>query len=316
MGKRWLCLILWTASFCHLQAQDADSLLLQLPNDSLLSYSDSLSIFYLIDSLLTMEENIPSSQLAIRLAYNSNVLYAGRTLGIDQFGLSPGISFYHKTGLYADVSGFWSDDYDPKYYLTILSAGYMHSFSSKFSATANYDRYFYNLGEDFIAYNNGLSISTALDLKPISVQCNYTYYFGNISAHRVMPSFSVNLSKKNMIKIEKITLSPGVYLLFGDQTFSDVEIIFPQSLLERIQNLNRYGTPYKLLVTESIVFGLMNYAFTLPLSVSHRNWGFYFSYTYNIPKALPGETLQISETGFIATGLTYYFNLKKPKSPF
>src|SRR5689334_14305498 len=111
MGKQWLCLTIWTASFCHLQAQEADTSLLRLPTDSAFTYSDSLDIFNLIDSLLTMEENAPHSQLAVRLAYNSNVFYAGRTLGIDQFGLSPGISYYHKSGLYADVSAFWSQDY-------------------------------------------------------------------------------------------------------------------------------------------------------------------------------------------------------------
>src|SRR5690349_679100 len=121
MRKRWLCLVIWTASFCQLQAQDADSLLQTLPGDSVLTFSDSLNIFNLIDSLISLEGNIIHSQLAVRLAYNSNVLYTGRTLGIDQFGLSPGVSYYHKSGLYADVSCFWSKDFDPKYYLTILS---------------------------------------------------------------------------------------------------------------------------------------------------------------------------------------------------
>ena len=57
------------------------------------------------------------SQLAVRLSYNSNVLSAGRTLGIENFGLAPGLSYYHKSGLYADVSGYWSKDFDPSYYL-------------------------------------------------------------------------------------------------------------------------------------------------------------------------------------------------------
>src|SRR5688572_27933673 len=101
--KRWLCLFICSASYGQLLAQDADSLLRapsdslsQLSTESALSYSDSLNIFNLIDSLLTLEENVINSQLGLRWNYNSNVLYAGQTLGINNFGLSPGVSFYHK----------------------------------------------------------------------------------------------------------------------------------------------------------------------------------------------------------------------------
>ncbi len=315
MSKRWLCLTIWTASFCHLQAQDADSLLLQLPSDSLFSYSDSLSIFYLIDSLLTMEENTPGSQLAVRLAYNSNVLYAGRTLGVDQFGLSPGVSFYHKSGLYADVSGFWSDDYDPKYYLTILSAGYMHSFSSKFSVAANYDRYFYNLEDDFIPYSNGLTVSPFLELKPFTIQVNYTYYFGENHANRLMPSLGLYLSKKRLWGIDKISFNPAFYVLFGDETFTN--IITPSTREEWVQALIdiSQGKPWYKTETYN-EFGLMNYSLSIPLNIQHKNFYFSISYVYSIPKALPSETLLLPETGFLAASFTYYINLKKAKSAF
>lgn len=313
--KRWLCLSIILASSCRLQAQDADSLLL-LPTDSILSYSDSLSIFYLIDSLLALEENAPGSQLAVRLAYNSNVLSAGRTLGIDQFGLSPGLSYYHKSGLFADVSSYWSKDFEPNYYLTILSAGYMHTFTRHFSLIAGYDRYFYNteVEDEFIPYKNALSITPYVDLNLISFRLDYSYYFGDKDVHRLMPSVSLNLAKKGLFKIDKVMLTPAFYALFGNEELVEIEIIYPSSLLERLQNYNRYGTPYKILVTESNVFGAMNYAFSLPLTVNHRNWSFFVSYTYTIPKALPGEPLLLSESGFLAAGLTYYIDLKKPFS--
>src|SRR5688572_14430118 len=120
-------------------AQDADSVLLsQVETD--LTFEDSLSIFQLIDSLL-MQGDLDASQLAVRLSYNSNVMSTGRTLGIENFGLSPGISYYHKSGLYADVSGFWSKDFEPSYYLTVASLGYMRDFTKHFSVIAGYDHY-------------------------------------------------------------------------------------------------------------------------------------------------------------------------------
>ncbi len=63
------------------------------------------------------------SQLAIRIGYNSNVLSAGRTLGIENFGLAPGISFYHISVLFADVTSYWSKW--PNYYKAWLTYFYL-----------------------------------------------------------------------------------------------------------------------------------------------------------------------------------------------
>ncbi len=144
--------------------------------EDILSFEDSLSIFNLIDSLLQNAE-VESSQFGIRLAYNSNVLSAGRTLGIENFGLSSGLSYYHKSGFYGDLSGFWSKDFDPKYYLTIASVGYMYSFPKVFSIMAGYDRYFYNMQseDEYIPYKNTLSVTPLFEVKPFMLAINYSY---------------------------------------------------------------------------------------------------------------------------------------------
>src|SRR5690349_516475 len=103
----WVFALALSASWASLNAQDADSLLTK----ATLTSQDTLSIVDLIDSLLTLDDEL-KSQLAVRVGYNSNVLEAGRTLGIENFGLSPAISYYHKSGLYADLTGYWSKDFD------------------------------------------------------------------------------------------------------------------------------------------------------------------------------------------------------------
>src|SRR5688572_31714787 len=105
--RRLLFTFLASVSFVVLYAQDDTSLLSDVETD--LTFEDSLSIFSLIDSLL-QQGDLEASQLAVRLSYNSNVLSTGRTLGINNFGLAPGVSYYHKSGLYADLSGYWSKD--------------------------------------------------------------------------------------------------------------------------------------------------------------------------------------------------------------
>lgn len=285
------------ASSC-LRAQDADSLL--NPPKDFLTYSDSLNIFNLIDSLLMLEELEQRSQLAVRVGYNSNVFSVGRTLGIEQFGLSPSVSYYHKSGAYADVTGYWSKDFEPAYYLTILSAGYLHTFSKYFSVIGNYDRYIYNtsIDDQYISFKNTLSVTPYFDYKFLSLRTDYSFYFGNQTAHRIMPSLSLNAVKRKFIGIDKISFSPGFYLLLGNEKSTE---IVPDN------------SPEGYSLVEKNVFGIMNYAFTAPVYITHQDFSFFVGYTYSIPKKLSNEIIVPEKSGYISAGITYYIDLGRNK---
>jgi hypothetical protein len=260
----------------------------------------------MIDSLLLTQ---PGSQLALRVGYNSNVLSAGRTLGIENFGLSPGISYYHTSGLYADVSGFWSKDFKPAYYLTTVSVGYMYDFNEHFSIMADYDRYFYSDQESYIPYENTLSLTPFFEFKPFTLMASYSFYFGDTHVHRVMPGISVRLQKKKWARFDKITFSPAFYILFGNEVFS--EINYPYGLRETIFRINHNLPWYEIIETE--VFGVMNYTLSAPLTLSRKKWTLSLTYSYSIPKALPGETLSYSESSFLSGSLSYFIDLKRNK---
>lgn len=308
MSRRtcWLFLLLSLSWVCR--AQDHESLLAK--PDSILSSEDSLSIFSLIDSLLLLQE-LNRSQMAVRVGYNSNVLSAGRTLGIQQFGLSSGISYYHKSGVYADLSGYWSQDFDPKYYLTTASMGYMHLFSKTLSAIVSYDHYFYRTADadTYIPYSNAVTVSPYIDLKFFSLRLDYSFYFGDASVHRFMPGIVLNLEKKDFMRLKRIAFTPAFYLLYGNETISELE--FPYT--DRQARLRqRMGLPWYVIVNKE-VWGVMNYAVTAPLYFSRGDWTMSLSYSYNIPKALPGEPLTLTQSSFLSASFIYYIDLK-PRS--
>jgi hypothetical protein len=310
--RRLFLIVIITACCESAFSQHADSLLLS-QTETDLSFDDSLSIFYLIDSLL-QQGDLDVSQIAFRLSYNSNVLSTGRTLGIQNFGLSPGISYYHKSGLFADLSGYWSSDFDPSYYLTVASVGYMRDLSKHFSIMGGYDHYFYAVDEDnYIPYRNSLSISPALDFKPMGISATYSFYFGDASAHRIMPGIYAVLEKRKFLKLNRIAITPSFFVLMGNEHITELEYVAPKTVKEAVQNFKEFGTRFSLVQHDKNVFGIMNYAITVPLSVSHKNWGFSFSYTYNIPKALPGEPLTISASSYLSGSLTYFIALKRNK---
>ena len=313
MGLRWWISLLILTSASELHAQQADVAFASA--DTAAYTTDSLSIFELVDSLLMqLEQEEEASQLAIRLSYNSNVLSAGRTLGIENFGLSPGISYFHRSGLYADLTSFWSKDFDPSYYLTIASFGYMKDLSKHLSIMAGYDKYFYNVQSDvYIPYSNTLSITPILDFRPVSLTANYSFYFGDQSAHRIMPGLSVTLQRKNLWKLDRIAISPSFYTLFGNEIITTIEYIPPTTLRELLQNIRDYGTRFKTVYESKDVFGVMNYAISVPLNITYKKWAFSFTYIYNIPRALPGEPEALSESTYLTGSLMYLIDLPSRK---
>lgn len=285
-----------------------------LAADSILLASDSGRLLSLIDSLMKTPAPAPGSQLTFRVGYNSNVSSTGRTLGIDEFGLAPGIAYYHTSGLYADVTGYWSQRYSPTYYLTIGTVGYMATPTKVWSVLAEYNRFHYSTKEDQAdnPYRNSLGVSNFYDIGNMFLRLDYQIYFGDKTGHRVMPALGFNFEKRNWSNHSRIRFFPSVSVLLGSEKISE-EIPYsnnPLVVLTRVRN----GLP--LYYTESRqVYGVMNYAVNLPVSLTKRNWTVMVNYAYNMPRQLPGETFDMSNSGFLSATVFRQFNFyPKPRN--
>ena len=131
--KRLILTGLAIFSFIHVtksqntEPDNYDSLLADyLKLDSLLLWEiehDSSSLLAILDDILA--DNYLKSQLVVRAGYTSDIVNAGRDYGVQQYGLNAGIAFYHKTGFFADISGYYNSDILPNYNTTITTIGYM-----------------------------------------------------------------------------------------------------------------------------------------------------------------------------------------------
>ena len=300
--------VLSSACFTAARGQQADSLLLKndpyiAELDSMLAEGDTLQLFSLIDSIINLPDPAIKSQLIVRLGYNSNVVAASRTLGFNQFGMAPGASYYHKSGLYADVTSYWSQQYTPNFYLTVGSVGYMNSPTKWWSFMTEYSRYMYSKTSDeiYIAYKNNVGVSNFFDVKPFTFRLDYQYYFGDKQAHRINPSVMINLQKRNLGKITRINFYPTISLLTGSEQIT--EYLPYSNTLIGVLYRQRKGLPlyYEQTKTE---FGILNYSFVAPISITIKNWFFILSYTYNILKALPGETITLQNSGYLSASVS------------
>jgi len=322
LKKAWIALLVIAACSAS-RAQELDSLLKNDPViaefDSLINSEDSLSLFQLIDSIILLPDAglIEKSQMAIRLGYNSNAVAASRTLGFNQFGLAPGVSFYHKSGLYADATGYWSSEYEPNYYLTVLSGGYMKTVGKHWTFLAEYSHYFYSDQGDGVRvpYTNNMGMSNFIEFGPFNFRLDYSLYFGEKTAQRITPGVFLNLEKRNWHGLKRIAFFPSANVLFGSEEVTTYVAETRQYATKPlvIRYLENHGisnnyTYYKEVNKKE--FGVMNYSLSAPASVALKNWTFLLSYTYNFPKALKGEELSISDGGYLSFSITRYLNFK------
>jgi hypothetical protein len=260
-------------------------------------------------------QNCRTPQLAVRLGYNSNVASTSRSLQIGQFGLSPGLSYFHKSGFYLDVSTYWSREFSPSHYLTVASAGFLGMPGKRYTVMAEYSRFFYKTSGDpltFTPYTNSASVSNFFEVKPMLFRLDYAFFFGQLHAHRIIPSVSLNLVKRNWGRIRRLTFMPTYGLMLGSETVFSYEF-YDDWRARAIANLirQRQNRPLLPLYYEvrTKVFGVMNHALSMPVIVTTGSWSFIINYSYNIPMALPGETLTLGNTGFLALNVTRFIDL-------
>ena len=322
-----MVMVLGSYSNAFSQDYDLDSLINEtLAFDSLLLEElaqDSLSIIDLIDSLI--HGKFKFSSLMIRTAYTSNIMNAGRDFGISQYGFSIGASYYHKTGLFGDLTSYWNSDVEPHINPTTITLGYMGSITSKWSIIASYEHFFYNQDESYdgILYpiTNALNASTYLDLKHFSFGVDYSFLFGHESAHRIRPNMYGIIRIKTRGFIDEIDIFPSASLLLGnatiyylDENYSQLQSMLDQHGINNFQQFSqRRPRLAQYLLTNYVtyeertenVFGIMNYSLSLPIMIRMSRFTLSTSYYINFPVALPGEDIDLSSNSYFNVSLLY-----------
>ena len=287
-----------------------------------ITWADSTSLhetplFQLIDSLIQMPDLLEEgSSLVTRLGYTSNVMASNLGFGLNQFGLSPGLTYYHKTGLYADATTYWSQLYSPSLYLTVGSLGYLKSIK-KWTFNVEYSRYFYSLTDSAYnsPYTNTVSMSNFLNVKPFMFRLDYSLYFGGKTANRITPTVMLNFEKKKWLGMDRLFFYPSFSVQMGNESWLTQHYKFystqPADILYRI----KHNQPlYYLQNINNSAFGVLNYVVSLPLSVSIKNYSFQLNYSYYFPQALPHEPVGLNNSGFVSMNLIRYLNFKSRSS--
>lgn len=281
--------------------------------------SDSATFFQLLDNLI--EKKYIKSSFSTRLGYSGQITNAGRTIGINQYGFNAGVSYYHKSGIFADLSGYWNSDQVPNYNTTIIDLGYMGNFIPNWGFWGSYNHYFFSEPVDetiTYPFTEAINASTSYYIKKLSFGLDYSFTFGGETSHRVRLNTSYSFSKSKWWIFDRVSLTPNLSLLMGNANVVTWQINSAQvkQLIDRI-GLKKYrylknNYPDQLeealsYPVESNAFGIMNYSLFVPVTFTVKKFSFMVNYTLNLPVALPGEELDTSFNNYVSTTLMFTF---------
>lgn len=235
--------------------------------------------------------------LYLSLNYYDKTYFSGRDIGINQYNLSPKISYMHSSGIYASLSGIYYSEFDPNWDLITATLGFGKDFgkSKKLRFSSSYSRYFYNNNLDN-AYSNVINTALAFRNKKrtFNSQLSFSYLFGNENGFQIS---STNYAVLNLYKNKnkQLSLKPQLSIVAGNQTIELARTFF----------LN--GFPITIYSTDS-TFDLINTQINFPLDFNYKSFDFELGYNLNFPNALKGET-NIKNTSYFNFSMAYLINL-------
>ncbi len=293
----------------------------QTASEKHISMSDS-EMDNLIDSLL-MDK--PTSELNIGIGFQNRTLFAGRDLGIKQWNSVINASYYHWSGLYADVSGFLYGKSDPKLQMTAISLGYMKDLTEDLSISADIGKMIEtNPDPNFPnQLSNWTSLSLSYSINKFMPNADYTLMFGNETAKRLRLGISYYQSFKEVGFLDRISLSPRITTIFGNQDITYAQYWAGGSLYTADSTTTTIRNPFNQKLTKlgkrlqalqnstQSYFGLM--AVDLAMGISAIKNNFRLTLTPHLVKPVRlyvGEDISVNWQFYVGVSCGYTFRGK------
>ena len=246
--------------------------------------NELLDELFFVDTLAVLQayEDIKSKFLYASISFDEQAYFSGRDFDIDQFGLTPSLTYLSNGGTYLFASGSYYSELDPAWDLLALGAGQFWSLGTKkqWLISASYTHSF--LGEDSEGLNtHRLSSSVSYKIKPLQFNVAGGYLFGDEPNYY----FSVSMNYETtlaQIGPYKLTFEPNLYILFSQQ-----------NLIEQVSFFR---------FTQSTVFDRVNSQLELPFTFDNNSLDITLSYNRNFPNNL-FEDENLSSSGYFSISL-------------
>jgi hypothetical protein len=230
------------------------------------------------------------------LSFNSNTFFSGRESGIDQYNWVPQISYYHKSGFTASLSGIYYETFDPSWDFTNVSLGYFNTLGKQKELYyyGGYTRYFYSNVSGTFTNSIDLSVGIWNNKRTLGTKISASYLFGSDQSIQLVSNSyaSLTLVKHRNFRIK---FRPQLNLIIAQQTIA-------------LEQLVIVGDSMEIQVITNDVFDLLNTRISFPIYFTTRSWDFEAGYHINLPNPVATES-NLDSTGFFAFSVGYLIDL-------
>jgi hypothetical protein len=166
-----------------------------------------------------------SSQLFVSTDYLNQVVYSGRDYGIKQFGLSPGITYRHKSGFWVSGLSYYFSGIPQKWGKADAVVGYATRLDDRLSASFSYSKWFYfgrSQSELKYTFDHFLSSFWTIDLGWFGLSPQAYYMIGKSeNVTQVGLSASKYFEFKQVINgKDKIMINPAITAMLSTKNKS------------------------------------------------------------------------------------------------
>jgi len=288
--KKYITLLLWLSGMVYSYSQE-------LTKEKELN--DLIDELFMEDEIIDeLTASLKKFQfLYISTTFNSDTYFSGRDIGIDQYNITPQITYANSNGIFAGISGIYYSEFVPKWDVTTATVGFGRNIGKDklFKYSISYSKYFYANDIDNLYTNTiNLGLGVRNKKKTFGTQLTGSFLFGEEQSFEIASRSFVDF---NLLKTNKTILKfkPQLNIIAGKQTIE----------LARIDNQNgQLTTQY----TENDVFDLINTQVNLPILFSTNSFDFEAGYNINFPNAI-GDESNLKNTGFFSLSIGYLIDL-------
>ena len=261
-----------------------------------LLFADSENLLKYIDQLNKYQV------LYASVGYNNKTYFLGRDLGLNQYNISTQVLYEHSNGLFAGISGVLYSEFNPKWDLTTLTAGYEHYFgkNKNFNYELSYNRYLFSDSSSSDFENSiDASLSAETKNKYIGVSADAAFFFGGLHGFQNSVDIYSEIELFKLKNNSNITFNPLITFQFGSENIDTSRI---DDLVLDLPFVNRIIHSFEK-------YDLRNVQLQLPVTLDVNNFQLEAGYNFNLPKALEFER-NLNNSSFFNLRVSYILNLK------
>jgi hypothetical protein len=230
------------------------------------------------------------------VTYSSNTFFAGRSSGVDQFNVTPQVSYFSSSGFNAALTSVYFQEQDPHWDFVAVTAGYGNTIGKRKNIHYNlsYSRFFFSDGFD--EFNNSIDVSIGLRNKErtFGIVGSASYLFGTEQSIQLSSRVYGNFAVKEGVGYA-LKFRPQLSFLAAEQAIS----------LPPPPPMNGMPPPPPRTVEE---FGLLNTQLSIPVSYTTSTWDVELGWNLNLPSPIEGEG-DLDSTNFFSLSIGYLFDL-------